>query len=77
MLVVRKFLAVLDLALLRLGLDDLKGRLDLDGILDHGPQLIIMEAVGLGHHGMVSAYLVLPVEEVPVGCTTPMAIIDA
>ena len=76
-LMVGKFLAMLDLELLRLGLDNLKSRLVFDCALNHSTELVVMEVVGLGYHGVVPSYLVLPVEEVPVGGTAPMAVINA
>ena len=61
-LLVRKVLSVLDLELVGLRLDDLQSRLCFDRILDHGAQLIIMEVVRPGDHGVVFPYLVLPME---------------
>jgi hypothetical protein len=45
--------------------------------LNHGPKLAIVEAIGFGYHGMVFSDLVLPVEEVSVGRTAPVSLVDA
>jgi hypothetical protein len=60
---------MLNLELLRMRLNNLKSRLGLDCVLNHGAELVVMEAVGLGYHGVVPAYVVLPVEKVPMGGT--------
>ena len=62
--------------MLRLRLNNLEGSLGFDGILNHGPKLVIVEAIRFGYHGMVFLDLVLPVEEVSVGRAAPVSVVD-